>query len=331
MTLLTGLLGACGGGETRDAGPAPEQSTIREFEIPMTQWGQSPSYLPVQVAITKGFFEEEGLRIKPVFAPGGGASVRAITESDAPFGVATVGAVLASIEAGERLKIIGLLQANTDAEWWTQGDSRFRSLSDLRGARIGFTRPGSASHRMALATVAKAGLRREDVTLVSTTDLPTGIEMLAKRQVDIVLGNRVPSEYRRVYSGEFRVFARWADIATSLEYVVVAKDTAIQSDPELVRAFMRALRRGIEYIFSNRESPELVDLYMALVSAKPEDRDVGEFMWNDTKGRLEQLWGNYLTIDFDKMREEAENAVALGQLRAVPSDWTRYVDMRFIP
>jgi ABC-type nitrate/sulfonate/bicarbonate transport system substrate-binding protein len=325
-------LAACGGGEEA-AAPSPkvQQRTIREFEIPMTQWGQAEAYLPIHVAIVKGFFEEEGLRIKPVFAPGGGASVRAITESAAPLGVATVGATLAAIDAGERLKIVGLLLANTRAEWWTQGDSRFRSLSDLRGARIGYTRPGSASHRMALATVAKAGLRPEDVTLVSTTDLPTGIQMLAERKVDIVLGNRVPSEYRRVLSGEFRVFASWADIAVSLEYAIVAKDSVIQSDPELVRAFMRAVRRGIDYVFANSESPEMLDLFVEMVGARPEDRDVAEFLWNGAKRDLARLWGNYLTVDLDKLREEAENAVALGQLRAVPSDWSRYLDLRFIP
>ena len=155
----------------------------------------------------------------------------------------------------------------------TAAKAQVSSLPDLRGKRIAFT-AGTGSEVYTLRLLEKAGLTKDDVTLVNLRpqDMPTA---LANGSVDaydtwepyVLQGRRVlggdarPLDTRGVYSETFNV---------------VTRDDVVASRRPALRGFMEALVDAEGFIHAHRD--EAIDVVSAAVGM---DRaDLASF-WDD--------------------------------------------------
>ncbi len=211
--------------------------------------------VPIYVAQEKGFFKENGIAVDPVFTKGGGENVQAVVSGDAQVGLSTgVLAVLSAFEKGAPLKIVASEIYGMDTFWYVLRDSPARKFEDLAGKKVAYSRPGASSHMavLAIADQLKAkGLKpAEPVSLGGVPDVFTAVKT---GQGDA--GWSVPPFlFDRVEKGEIRIVVRGSEI-TALNDVTMrvhfANADFASKHPETLKAFLRAHRKAVDFMFEN--------------------------------------------------------------------------------
>ena len=124
--------------------PAPleaqEKKTIRLVVVSLS-WS---SQLPIRVAMSKGYFREQGIAIEPIFIRGGPAAMAALISGDADF--ASVGGAQVVIRPRARgldVSIIG--SVSNYVTYLIIGSKGTKTVADLKGKIIGVTGAGAFS------------------------------------------------------------------------------------------------------------------------------------------------------------------------------------------
>ena len=104
--------------------------------------------LPIRVAITKGFFKDQGVTLEPIFVRGGPIAITALVSGNVDY--ASVGGAQAPIRSNARgldLQIISSMSNYTN--YTLLGSKDARTVEELRGKIIGVTGAGAFSARSA--------------------------------------------------------------------------------------------------------------------------------------------------------------------------------------
>ncbi|MCJ7513084.1 MAG: ABC transporter substrate-binding protein [Anaerolineales bacterium] len=240
MLAAAALLGACSGA------PTPEEMPQR-IRLPM---GYIPNvqYAPFYVAVDKGYFLEEGIELEFDYA----------LETD---GVALVGAgeTPFSLASGEQVLLARAqgLPVTYVYAWWQDypvavaapADSGITTPADLAGKRIGIPFLGGASFIGYQALMRAAGLSPDAARL----------EVIGFNQVEALLAGQVEAVV--IYANNEPIqleslgmpvnVVRVADYVSLASNGLIANETTLQSDPELVRGMLRALERGIADVLAD--------------------------------------------------------------------------------
>lgn len=211
--------------------------------------------VPIYVAQEKGFFRESGLSVDPVFTKGGGENVQAVVSGDAQVGLSTgVLALLSAFEKGAPLRIVASEITGMDTYWYVLRDSPVRKFEDLAGKKVAYSRPGASSHMavLAIADQLKAkGLKPAEP--VSLGGVPDAFTAIKTGQGDA--GWSVPPFlFDRVEKGDIRIVVRGSEI-TALNDVTMrvhfANADFASKHPETLKAFLRAHKKAVDFIFEN--------------------------------------------------------------------------------
>jgi len=100
--------------------------------------------LPIRVAMTKGFFKDQGLTLEPIFVRGGPIAITALVSGNVDY--ASVGGAQAPIRSNARgldLQIISSMSNYTN--YTLLGSKDTRTVEELRGKIIGVTGAGAFS------------------------------------------------------------------------------------------------------------------------------------------------------------------------------------------
>jgi len=228
------LLSACAG--KTDAANAP-----RHIKLPM---GYIPNiqYAPFYVTADKGYFAKENIEVEfdYSFETDGVALVGA---GELPFAVASGEQVL--LARAQELPVTYVFA------WYQQfpisvvsaPELNIQTPADLRGKQIGLPGLFGANYIGLQALLFSAGLTAKDATLDAIGF--NQVELYASGQKDIVVGysanEPIVLRAQNFNLNELRV----ADYAQLIANGIVTNEKTVQNDPELVRAFARALAHGI--------------------------------------------------------------------------------------
>src|SRR4051812_28002348 len=120
-------------------------------------WDTSFPYLGQE----KGFFREQGVELEIQWTDGGADTQQAVITGSIDIGIAT--GFLGVISAWAKNAPVVVLSAETtgasDLFWYVRGDSAAKSMKDLGGKSIAFSRPGSSSNQIAAALAKAAGIQ----------------------------------------------------------------------------------------------------------------------------------------------------------------------------
>jgi NitT/TauT family transport system substrate-binding protein len=253
------VVAACGGDDgDGDEAESDSGGTSASQEMTSITVGVVPvvDVAPLYLGIAKGFFEEEGLDVEPVVAQGGAAIIPAVVNGDQEIGFSNVVSLMLAQTQDLPLKIISQgIQATDDADNDTaaiavKGDSDIQEPADLEGKTIAINTLNNISQLTVTAALEGEGVDTSTLNFVEVP-LPDMVGQLQAGQIDAA-GLVEPFVTTGKDAGMRTII--YDRVATEPKMTVATyftSDSYLESNPDQVEAFVRAMNRSLEYATDN--------------------------------------------------------------------------------
>jgi NitT/TauT family transport system substrate-binding protein len=294
------------------AGPARAAESIK-FALP----GNSMGYLPLFVAVHRGFFKDEGLDIElPRLIPT--MAQNALLAGEVQYhGLADSGLRLAA----RGLPIKAIFYGADRPMYYLVAQKDIHSVAELRGKRIGVSQFGGTSDLSARLALKHFGVEPEkDALLIQIGAEGTRMAALRAGSVSAII---VPVPAVAILKREgYSEVSFVGDVVQFASNGYSTTDQRIKEHPQEVKKVVRALYRGLRYAKENPEgtigviqkewkvdSEIAKGSYQAIVKALNEDGIIGEKQLKihfDLIRRVEKNMGEIpvsKVVDFSLLRE----------------------------
>ncbi|SDV46117.1 ABC transporter substrate-binding protein [Chitinasiproducens palmae] len=230
---------------------APQEVTYLLAAPPTT-----PAYAPWMIANEKGYYAQEGLRMRFVTARGGVDVAKQLGSGNALLGSA-IGDTAVIVRAnGVPVRTVALLGSGSLTHLVVRRDAGIKSVADLRGKAISVMAYGDTTYYALLGLLRTAGLGKDDVRIEAGG--PSGVwQQYAAGQAPAMAA--VP---------EWIVMAEKQGVASdflplkgdfySMAQAIIASDDAIANHPEIVAKVVRATLRAQQDIIDDPRAAALV-------------------------------------------------------------------------
>jgi NitT/TauT family transport system substrate-binding protein len=131
------------------------------------------------------FDDKYGVDVQMVQFSGDSLALRALLAGEVDSFEAIPAGAMAANSRGADTRIIGCHWLTIPHVLFVAGDSKFKSLSDLKGARIGVSAPGALPDMTARAMIARAGIDPKSVTLVNAGSDADRLKALVAGTIDV--------------------------------------------------------------------------------------------------------------------------------------------------
>ena len=298
-------------------------------QIDVANYGVSFNASPFAVALAKGFFQQAGADITAVVSsPGGGTDVRMLLGGQLPYAESSLAGVMAAIKKGADLKIIAE-NADTAGEvnWVTMPGSPIKSLADLRGKRIGYTNPQSASQTFELLLLEKAGMTPNDVKMIATGGYGPALTALEHDGIDV---SPISEPSYTINQAKYTTVFRGAEVFGSLcDGVAVTSGKMARERPEMIRAIIKARRMAVDFMYSNPEESAQIIAKAYNMDPKLTETILKHIVEHASVGKV-QYFGRG-DFDWPGMNAMAHGLKLAGLIDDDHVDWSKYVDESFLP
>jgi NitT/TauT family transport system substrate-binding protein len=243
-------------------------------------WLRNGEYAPIVIADAKGYFKEEGIDHKIVDGGPGKNPIPIVAVGQAQFGVATNGMFLVSARLAKDpvdVVAIGTLfqQAPTSYITITDPGAPQPKPKDMEGKTVGVQ---AGTEFMFRAFAKKNGIDESKVKLVTAQ---ATAEPLMVGKMDFFLAWIVNQTYQieqeaakadapaTVKGKTWRALrmSEWG-IGSYTDVIFASSDT-LKKNPELVRRYLKAVQRGMQYVIDH---PEESAEFLAKVPGQVEDQ-----------------------------------------------------------
>jgi NitT/TauT family transport system substrate-binding protein len=227
-------------------------------------WLRIGEYAPILVAEAKGFFKEEGIDHKTVDGGPGKNPIPIVAVGQAQFGLATQGMQIISARTARDpvdIVAVGTLFQQAPSAYITvaAADAPPAKPKDMEGKNIGLQAEAEFVYK-AFAKKNGIDLSKGKITYVKATAEP-----LMAGQVDYFSGWMINQTYQieteaakpdapaAIKGKTWRALrlAEWG-VPTYADVIFTSGDT-LKKNPELVRRYLRAVRRGMQYAIDHPE------------------------------------------------------------------------------
>ena len=284
-----------------------------KFALP----GNSMGYLPLFVAVHRGFFKDEGLEIElPRLIPA--MAQNALLAGEVQYhGLADSGLRLAA----RGLPIKAIFYGADRPMYYLVAQKEIRSVGELRGKRIGVSQFGGTSDLSARLALKHYGVEPEkDALLIQIGAEGTRMAALRAGSVSAII---VPVPAVAVLKREgYNEVSFVGDVVEFASNGYSTTDQRIKEHPQEVKKVVRALYRGLRYAKENPEGTIGViqkewkvddeiakGSYQAIIKALNDDGIIGEKQLKihfDLIRRVEKNIGEIpvnKVVDFSLLRE----------------------------
>nr|WP_302664139.1 ABC transporter substrate-binding protein [uncultured Agathobaculum sp.] len=246
-------LSACGSSSSADSSAADGASDSGTTHLRLI-YSPSLCAAPMYIAIENGYFEDEGLDVEQVTVDAAHVS-EAIGADQVDVGMGLIGKLLQPLENGLPIKFTTGLHTGC-TKLLVPGDSDIKSITDLKGKKIGVPGLADAATVVSKRSLSAAGIgvteqnMEVEFSVYSRNDLPQALENGA---VDaIALGDPTASIAEEQYG-----LTALIDTATDPEYkdeyccaaFVTSKLAA--ENPAAAAAFTRAVQKASQWAQEN--------------------------------------------------------------------------------
>ncbi|NGO53467.1 ABC transporter substrate-binding protein [Mesorhizobium camelthorni] len=224
-------------------------------------WVPYGLHLGPYVAEAKGFYEENGIEIEIFRGFGSGDTTKRVGTGGADFGMADASSVIIGYSKGLPVKMVAMvLDKSSDAIYYLK-DSGIESVKDLPGRTLGAA-AGEASLNLMSAFGQGAGIDVSKIKVVNMTP-PAKIPSLIAGSVDSIVTfvTEEPTilEAAKAAGKSIGKFM-FADFGVDrYAMTILANDSLIETNPDLVKRVLDATMRG--YAWARDNPAEAVELF----------------------------------------------------------------------
>jgi NitT/TauT family transport system substrate-binding protein len=291
-------------------------------DLAVSQYGRVTATLPWAVAMEKGFFPEEGIKIDHVISgEGGGTTLRNMLASDLPYGEVATSAALAAIRSGLDIVIVNTASDHIGEIALVAGpNSSVHSVRDLAGKKAGFTNPRSTSELLLRLALKQAGMI-DKVEMVSTGGFGGGLTLLDSGGIDAA---PLIDPILTLKPDKYRVIFHFADLIPRMTWLVgVTTRKFANEHPEVVRKLIDIHRRGVDYIYAHHD--DAIQIYAKIWQQDP--KDVATYFPNYFGYKGEWSPGGF---DKTALSTMSEGLQLIGESNG-PVDWKSAIDQQYLP
>ena len=248
--LLACVLLLCGCSTNNNNG---NSNKLKELDV-VLDWYPNALHAFMYVAIEKGYYEEEGLKVNIQFPSNSNDAISLVAAGQADIGLYYQQDVIqARTKQNVPVKSIGAVVQGPLNIVLSLKEKNITTAEDLVGKTIGYAGT-ELSEALIRSIMNDVGADYSDVTMIDV-----GFDLMSSMttgNVDATIGCLVNHEVPQMEEEGFSV--NWFDldeygVPTYYEGVFLANDEAIQNDSETLKAFLRASAKGFADMKANPE------------------------------------------------------------------------------
>ncbi len=205
---------------------------------------------------------------------GGAVGIPALIGGSVEFGISNIVSIVLAVNQGLDLKVIAA-NANTGpgapdtSAMIVKADSPIKSAADLAGKRVAVNNRNSLVWLYAKAWIEQAGVDPGSVTFIEVP-FPQMNDAIVHGQADAAY-NVDPFVSRGEASGQTRSIGRPYSVQGNVrKSQLITTGSFIKSQPEIVKGFVRAYIRGVEWMNAHRDQKGWDDMVSIITGLKPE-------------------------------------------------------------
>lgn len=234
---------------TAMSAPAAQTATTVNYATSFGNFGRD-AY--VYVAIENGYFADAGLDVKVIAGTGSVDNIKLVAAGRLDYAPVDIGAlVVTKANEGIPVKTIAVVHQNTMSAIFTLEESGITAPKQLEGRSFADS-PASTVRVLFPLYAKKSGIDASKVTIRDAAP-PALPALLAAKQVDSIgqFSVGVPLVQKAASGRKIRSF-RYSKVLPGLLGIgVIASEEKIRSDPQQVKAFTKALLKGMQWSIDN--------------------------------------------------------------------------------
>jgi NitT/TauT family transport system substrate-binding protein len=257
---------------------AGDATSVVKVHIP----GYSTSSLPFVIADELGFYREEGVRIE-ITRIQTGSGVQALVAGAMDVSQIVGPTTLAAMLGGAPLKVVTVFNDKPTFKLYVK--KQFRRFSDLKGAKLGSTTPGSTNDRLLKVVLEKNGLDwRKDLSLIYIGLSEVMLKSLQSGAIDGTALTPPASFFAEEFG--FHPLFNFINEVGALQGGIATNNAFLNGRREIAQRFVRATVKGLKYFKSDRNGTvKIMTKYMNLnadTAARVYDESVPSFVADGT-------------------------------------------------
>ena len=214
-------------------------------------------YLPLTIAEQLGYFKAEGLDITIVDFAGGARALQAVVGGSADVVSGAFEHTVNMQHKGQRLRAFVLQGRAPQIVLGVNPRTMpgYKTVTDLKGKKIGVTAPGSSTNVMVNFILAKAGLKPSDVAIIGVGAAQGAVAAMRSGQID-AMSNLDPVITLLQRSGDLKVISDTRIVAEAEKVFggpmpagcLYTPQTYIDKNPNTIQALTNAMVRANHWI-----------------------------------------------------------------------------------
>lgn len=207
--------------------------------------------LPIRVAMTKGYFKDQGLTVEPIFVRGGPTAIAALISGNVDF--ASVGGAQAPIRSNARGLDLHIIASQSNYTNYTLlGSKETKNIEALRGKVIGITGAGAYSDFVMRVFLKRHNIDPEkDVSLRAIGG--TALRAIALEKGLIAAAPFSAEETVRLLDKGFPMIVNLNEALRIPQSVFVTRGEVLQKYPETTKRFLKAVILGMQFVIHNKK------------------------------------------------------------------------------
>ena len=302
----------------RGARAAPEK-----MEILVAYYGALINTAVVGVGLEKGFYSTPLVQVTDaVSTTGGGTAIRNMIGGNVEYGIVGTSAALTGMREGIDVRIVhGVISTMEDLFWVSMPNSGIKSIQDLKGKKIGFTKPKSISETMIKWMLRKHGMEGQ-AQLVSTGSVGSGLSALESGGVDATL---ILEPLWSARQGRYQIAFTLAELPGMTQMVGVATGKMIKERPDVLKALVNAWSESVDFTYKNGD--EAAGYMSKRYGAQNLPPDVAK----QAVRNLQKInYWSHGEIDAVGLNFWVQAMKEQGEWQGDP-DWSKMIDQSFLP
>jgi len=311
--------------------PASAQEESKQKVTLMLNWYVTSIHAPMILGLEKGFYTEEGIELEIQEGRGSSPTVQAVAANNVTIGFADMTTMMGLVAKGAPVIAIGAAIKRSPTSVVALAEKNIDHPDKIRGKTIAMTAGDSPSLAWPLL-LERNGLSEADYNSVNG-DARTKVNAVITGQADALLGFAMDQGPQiEAATGKPFSYMLFADFGVnSINTSFIVHRRMMESDPELLRKFMRATSRSFDYAQANFD--EAVD---ATHKAYP-DAGTREGLATGLRTALPFFKASDddplppLRVTTQQVEETIETMIAIGLLAEADRDAAKYYTDAFLP